>query len=340
MTPEELDILASSYLDGEATPEEVALVERDPEVMARVREMQSVQEALHTPAPMSAAVREQHLAAALAAFGGGDRRASLSVVDGGSTVDLTEPVIVPSPSGEDDGFDGEADDGVIDLRTQRTQRRPAPALRWMSAAAGFVIFGFGAVFLASQMNSADDTTDVAAATSDAGSESAEDSFDGDDVATESQLVEADEAAVDTMESETMSPDAEETLAADDAMEDAADEEEAVEESADDASGLFEPPLLYDDVPPEGFFPDEPVIGYADIPTSDDLVDNLDLRWRDPGFARCTVDAPIADGSEVIGYLPIEVTNPDGSTAVVEALYVITGPSYEVILVDPETCTLF
>ena len=330
MTPEELDILASSYLDGEATPEEVALVERDPEVMARVREMQSVQEALRTPAPMSAAVKEQHLAAALAAFGGDDRRASLSVVDGGSTVDLTEPTIDAEPT---------IDDGVIDLRSRQTRKRPAPALRWMSAAAGFVIFGFGAVFLASQMNSADDTTDVAAATSDAGDDSAEDSFDGDDATAEFELVEADEAAADAMESETMTADAEETLAADEAMEDA-DEEEAVEESADDAAGLFEPPLLYDDVPPEGFFPDEPVIGYAEIPTSDDLVDNLDLRWRDPGFARCTVDAPITDGSEVIGYLPIEVTQPDGTTAVVEALYVITGPSYKVILVDPETCALF
>ncbi len=51
MTDDELDLLASSFLDGEATPDEVALIEGDPALLARVEELRLAQAAVRTPVP-------------------------------------------------------------------------------------------------------------------------------------------------------------------------------------------------------------------------------------------------------------------------------------------------
>ncbi len=66
MTPEQLDELASAYLDGEATAEEAALVESDPRLQELVEELQAVRELMATPveAP-SDEVRDQMIARAL-----------------------------------------------------------------------------------------------------------------------------------------------------------------------------------------------------------------------------------------------------------------------------------
>jgi hypothetical protein len=225
-------------------------------------------------------------------------------------------------------------------------------MRWLSAAAGFLVFGFGAVFLAGQMNSADNGGDEAAVaaldeSADATEESASFEDAADDGAAAGSAIAADEAEAAAeamsdsdaaMESEEMSADAEEPLAVTDSADDAAaEEEEAAEESEDRQGG---PPIVFDDVPDSGFFPNEPAVGYSNVPSSDEIVGNLDLRWRQPESAQCAAQATLPADAEVIGYLPIEVTNPDGSTAVVEALYVVSGPDFEVILVDPDTCSLF
>ncbi|MDE0613435.1 MAG: hypothetical protein OXI32_03370 [bacterium] len=66
LTPQEMDELASAYLDGEATPEEVALVEGDPHIQALVEELRAVQDLVAAPveAP-SDEVRDQMIARAL-----------------------------------------------------------------------------------------------------------------------------------------------------------------------------------------------------------------------------------------------------------------------------------
>ncbi len=66
MTPEELDELASAYLDGEATAEEVALVENDPRLQELVEELRAVRDLVAAPveAP-SDEVRDQMIAQAL-----------------------------------------------------------------------------------------------------------------------------------------------------------------------------------------------------------------------------------------------------------------------------------
>ena len=67
MTPQQIDELASAYLDGEATAEEAALVESDPGLQALVEELQMVRDLITTPveAP-SEEVRNEMIAQALA----------------------------------------------------------------------------------------------------------------------------------------------------------------------------------------------------------------------------------------------------------------------------------
>lgn len=66
MTPQELDELASTYLDGEATAEEAALVESDPRLQALVEELRAVRDLVAAPVEMpSDEVRDQMIARAL-----------------------------------------------------------------------------------------------------------------------------------------------------------------------------------------------------------------------------------------------------------------------------------
>ncbi len=61
------DELVSAYLDGEATPAEIAEVEQNDALMAQVEQLRSVRDALAAPvAPMPAERREQMISAALA----------------------------------------------------------------------------------------------------------------------------------------------------------------------------------------------------------------------------------------------------------------------------------
>ncbi len=66
MTPQELDELASAYLDGEATAEEAALVESDPRAQALVEELRAVRDLVAAPVELpSGEVRDQMIAQAL-----------------------------------------------------------------------------------------------------------------------------------------------------------------------------------------------------------------------------------------------------------------------------------
>lgn len=66
MTPQELDELASAYMDGEATPEEAALVESDPRLQALVEELRAVRDLVAAPVEVpSDEVRDQMIAQAL-----------------------------------------------------------------------------------------------------------------------------------------------------------------------------------------------------------------------------------------------------------------------------------
>jgi hypothetical protein len=68
MTANDIDQLASAYLDGAASPEEVRIAEADPTVLTRVEELRRVRAAVRDIQPMDPAQGEARLAAALAAF--------------------------------------------------------------------------------------------------------------------------------------------------------------------------------------------------------------------------------------------------------------------------------
>lgn len=65
---EEFDDLASAYVDGEATAEEIARVESDPELLALVEEFRLLTTSTSALPKPDSAQRESHIAAALAAF--------------------------------------------------------------------------------------------------------------------------------------------------------------------------------------------------------------------------------------------------------------------------------
>ena len=66
MTPQQMDELASAYLDGEATPEEAAVVESDPRLQELVEELRAVHDLMATPVELpSDEVRDQMIAQAL-----------------------------------------------------------------------------------------------------------------------------------------------------------------------------------------------------------------------------------------------------------------------------------
>jgi len=346
MTDEELDLLASSFLDGEATPDEVAMIERDPNLAARVEELRVAQAAVRAPVPApSMRLKEEQLTAALAAFDADDRRSPVIAVDG-----------PPSGSPEDAAAEPPDTGPVINLESRRREREEREAtaagrMRWLSAVAGVFVFTAGAVFLIGQVNGGGDDSEFA---TDAMSEET-------DTADEAELAPADDGAAagssanadmgtddaaddgtdGEVTSEALGPaDAEEDFALEES-EEAADEGDTADEAASTADA-DNGPTIRDDLPEEGFFGDEPVVTYTTVPTSDELLAQLDLPWRNPDSANCAIGADLPDGAEVIAYLPIEIPADESgaggpATQVVEALYLTVGNESLVILVDPDTC---
>ncbi len=335
MNDEELDLLASSYLDGEATPDEVALIERDPELLARIDELRVAQAAVRAPVPQpSMRLKEDHLAAALAAFdatgAADDRPTTLLAVE--TPAEPTEP---------------DHTGPVVDLREHRERRAEQQAaaagrMRWLSAVAGVLVFAAGAVFLVSQVNGGGDDEFAGAVADDGETDASAEAQLAESAPAAADDTDADETAADdgsdaAIASEAMPADAEGDFAAEDSAE--IEEEAADEEAADGDDAAADAPVIQD-LAEEGFFGDEPVVSYSEIPTSDELLAEVDLPWRDPEFANCSGQAELPPGGEIIGYLPIEIPADDGSgetARVVEALYLTVGNESQVILVAPDTC---
>ena len=301
MTDDELDLLASAYLDGEATSEEVAMVERDRELLARVEEMRSVAEQVSVPvAGPDPSVKEQHLAAALATFG------------------TAAPVEEATPTG------GETGAPVIDLSERAKRSRSATPTaaggaeppsrsmpgrsmpRWLTAAAALLIVGGGGALLISQGVGSNDLGETA----DAGSDTEESAGDASDDAMDELATEAG-TANDAPEAESVMAD--EAMADDAVEEDAMEEEEAMEDEAlEDDEEASDADRETTAAPAEGddsggFFPDEPVLFFDTVPDPDQVLQELDVTLRtDPTAAACVDSAIVLSDGPIMGYLPIEV----------------------------------
>ncbi len=329
MTNDELDLLASGYLDGEATPDEVAQVEADPELRARVELLRSV--GVTAPATPPGLAQAQ-LARAMAVY----RPGSTPVGDDRGETDE------PAPGAEP----------VVDLTERRRVREErAGRLRWLTSAAAVLVVGVGSVALINQiggseeaeMATADTSTETATEAAEAAPSASADADAADmaqtDMAGESA---GGEAAGDGTAENLADPDGGGAPAADEAVADDADvatdaeESLALEESEEDAAEPDAERILRD-LPESGFFPDEPVAEYNRLPTGEEMVGDLELPWRDEATANCLEDFPsdeslfAGDEVEVIAYLPFEVTGGDDA-GLYEALYVIVNGAEEVVVV--------
>ncbi len=308
MTDDDLDLLASAFLDGEATSEEVAMVERDPELLARVEQLRAISGRLGASvSPPPAALKEQHLAAALAEFDNPTAAAPTVKVAPGEVVDMTDRV---RNADRPTSLDGR--------RAAKAKRRSIP--QWLPAAAAFLLIGGGVVWLAGQTGSDDMDAATEALDTAAGSD------ESSDFATEeSQRAESESSA------------AGETMAADESAEDAM--EESSEESDDEAMEMVEeeaaesqPATTTAGAADGGFFPQEPVKSFAAMPDGDSILSDMPSPRPDLTQSNCGLDYQPPDGSEILGFLPIEI---GGAPA--ELLILVDENGEETAVVLDDTC---
>jgi len=194
---DDLILLASVYLDGQATAEERARVEGDAELVAEVERLRRVRAVLADTtsdgsgeaitAPIS--MRERHLAAALGAW---DR-----TPPGDLLGDAT-------PMGTDaaGAAGGASITAPVPLREQRAKRRPINTRILTAAAAVIVIAGAGLVARSALDSSATDES-ADAVTADLDNADAERSLD--ELAAEEFRAEGDDEAADAIADEAAPP---------------------------------------------------------------------------------------------------------------------------------------
>ncbi|MGI9644377.1 MAG: hypothetical protein ACR2O6_03605 [Ilumatobacteraceae bacterium] len=197
--------LASAYLDGDVTPDERAIVEASPDLLAEVEQLRLVRGLLADVEPSAISAREEHLAAALAAW---DR---LPDVERIAAVRDSTPA----------GVDGAAAAGASAVTTTRpsslADRRRARNRNWtLAAAAGLVAVLAGGIVvnqLADDGND-DQSADLSSANTEA--PAAEPASEPEEIAIEAaeefDRVEADEPAQAQAEPEPANDSAEEVEA--------------------------------------------------------------------------------------------------------------------------------
>lgn len=112
LTPDQADEVASAYLDGQASPAEVARIEADPQLRARVEALERARAALQAAVPVDPARREAALASALA----------VAAEPGG--------VLAGDPS---------VPEAAVLARPRRWRAAPSPRRRYLTAAAAVAV---------------------------------------------------------------------------------------------------------------------------------------------------------------------------------------------------------
>lgn len=317
MTDDELDLIASAYVDGEATPEEVALVERDPDLAARVELFRQVQ--VNEPTIPPSGLADHQLAAAVAEF-----ETIMAVGSPTETVDAREAAVSQQA----------APNSVIDLRERAARRAeqessgqgrsPARSTTrafpsWLGAAAAVVVIAGGAVWAVGRAGSGQN--DEAALEASAGDDtSADDAADTSEAALETADADVDAAsAAESIQAEAME---------DDAMEESAEEadlasDDDADDSADDGGGRSDQGEAG-----TGSFGLPPAIVFSEVPDPDTITDLPDLEL-DLDLSSCSVEVAAPALGEPLGFLPAEVA---GQPA--ELFVFVDGDGAEVrLLVD-------
>jgi len=347
--PPNTDELVSAYLDGQAAPHEVVIVESSPELMARVEATRSIADLVSGPAAPPAAQKDAHISAALDAFD------ALFAQDVDQVPLAASPVLTAVPTSAahhavehattSPAPDTTTTSGVTSLATAREKRQPRRFNTGIIAAAAAVVLLFVAV-AAFGLGGGEDSFDVASTQSEAANTVAdapeiESSTDG---ASESEMMTAEPPAVGALEAAPAPTSASPQAAASQPAEVIADEEEemAADAASDDGGGLdsetgaalateslaLAPLPLF-----VGDFPDQEALlrELEQVP-----VDELAKRVEpfEPGFfSSCQQDVPELVAIET-------ATLVGGAFIAGEAVEVHRiGESDDIVLVDPTDCSV-
>lgn len=318
----DFDDLVSAYIDGQATPEEVALVEGDPELRYRAETLRAIAAGMADTPPAPAALRTRHLAAALDAFDELSRSRLTSEAEI-ETVATTE---------------GGPSVPVVDLagrrRRRRSSSRAARADRsdrraglpnWLGAAAALLLVFGGVGWIISQSDGSDDadTAAVAIAESDGSTDSAA----------------ADDTAADESTEATQAATTDDAVAAEAELgvDEEADSNRAgdTDAAADESSAQLAPTST---TISGGFFSDEEIeearAFYASVPGPTELDELLAGELFAPELSACAAVLDLDDNLELVGFAPISI---DGEEAEVLVLVDSDDGSESVMVVD-DTCT--
>lgn len=300
--PADDDLLASLYLDGEATAEERARVESDPSLMARVEAFKAIAADLSEVTPPPDLARLQ-ISAALDLFDQQQRPTALS-----SAAQTTA---------------SEAPSSVTSLadRRERKQSKGIPSWLGVAAAAALVVGGIG--FASTLGGDSDDSSaDVAMEASDEVAESgANRTVDDDAMEEESDSAEA--ASTEMMQDEPAAEEMEvEDFAADDTSSDVAGNDatdDAMEEESDDEATTAAP------IPLDQF----------EATTAAEYFELLGDQPLQPIENAPCAGSPLVEGLfGVDSFIPVVLDGVVSSLLVQEgvpATSVIVGPTCEIVL---------
>lgn len=314
------DEIVSAYIDGQASPDEIALVESDPALAADARALGAVADELRQVHPVAPPeVRSTHLRAAMDAFD------QLHQGAGGPTV-VSEPS--PGVGTSPDRDPAVTADGapVIDLSARR---RPRGLPAWLGAAAAVVLVAGGASMALRAQSGSDDSSetasvgveaDAADAADLATEESAEDGEASADLTRAAQAGPAEDEGLEPMTSTTGFSGDEEGAGSDEAT------FGRTTQAAAESGG--------------GFLPQERLaearVSLDQLPPPDELVRIAREALLVPDLATCTATAHSTDGGnpgspsdEVVGFRPGDVDGieieiilfegPEGARALAYAL---------------------
>ena len=256
--PPNADELVSAYLDGEAAPDEVAIVESNSELMARVEELRSVVEQLSSPPPASEGLKDSQIGAALDLF---DELFAESAEPTASTPGLSAVPDQPEPAvAHDDSAPREQpavahDDsapreqpGVASLQAarERRSRRFSPGVI-AAAVAMVVLFVAAAALSFGRGNSAEDVA-TSAADGAVMTESLDSAMDDAEAMEEEAEPELGTSALSEVEGSAPAPAAEAPNAAEAGAraEDVVEADADMDEAMDDAEAMDDDEAMEDE----------------------------------------------------------------------------------------------
>ena len=201
LLPPNADELVSAYLDGQAAPDEVALVESSPDLMERVNALRSLSNLLGGLLEAPPEQKETHISAALDAF---DLLFSSTATVNQSTAPLSAAL---PPAATEASLAGPHFAKITSLRSAREQRRPrrfnsgiiaaaAAATLLLVALASFGLGGNDSLETADRAN--DTASSFSIASNDTADEASPDYAASDDAASDNVLIDPKSSAASTL----------------------------------------------------------------------------------------------------------------------------------------------